>query len=94
MRHTGLVNEKPGDGASLKGTSSGLSIIHEAGKAGSFCGNDCHAGDMGIDAVVPIQETGHVDLVADGQTFNGLINIGVFSAKIRFNGESVSVLAV
>lgn len=48
---------------------------------------------MRVHALIPIEEAFHIDLVADVERLNGVINLGVLVAKVGFYGEGIGVLA-
>ena len=47
---------------------------------------------MGIYALIPIQESLHVDNIADLEGFNGLIDIGGVAAEVGLNGEGINLI--
>ena len=47
---------------------------------------------MRVYALIPVEETFHVDGVADLQVLNSLIDLSVFAAEIGLNGESIGLI--
>ena len=46
---------------------------------------------MRVYALIPVQETFHVDLVTDLECFYCLVYIRIFIAEIRLNGKGVGL---
>ena len=49
---------------------------------------------MGIDALVPVQETFHIHSLTNFQSLYSLVNIGVRTAQIRLYSEGISLAVV
>lgn len=49
---------------------------------------------MRVGTVVPIKESFHIDLVADGKSLNSLVHIGILAAKVRFYREGICIRTV
>ena len=50
-----------------------------------------YSGDVGVHALIPVQETFQVDLVTNLQILDSLINGGILAAQIALNGEVVGL---
>lgn len=49
---------------------------------------------MRVSTLVPIQETFHVDGIADLQVFNCLVYVAVLVAQVRLDGEGIGLAVV
>ena len=48
-----------------------------------------HGDDVGIDALVPVEEALHIDHVAHVQRLDGIVDVGARAAEVGFHGEGV-----
>ena len=54
-----------------------------------FCSS--YRSDVGIDTLIPVQETFHVDLVADLKSFYSFVYIRIFVTQIRFYSKGIGL---
>ena len=50
-----------------------------------------YAGDVGVNAVVPVQEAGQINGIAELQTINSLVNIGVLATQVGLHTHVVGL---